>query len=39
LNHHIASFLGPINADRHDTDSGLVKLIHILFDTPQLGVT
>ncbi len=39
LNHVFASFLGRINADPHDTDSGLVKLIYILFDTPQLGVT
>ncbi len=34
-----ASLLGLINADPHDTDSGVVKLVQILLETSQLEVT
>src|SRR5215813_6867524 len=39
LEHILASFLGRINADTYHTDPGVDKLVHILLETPQLGLT
>lgn len=39
LDHHFASFLGRINADRNYTNSRIRKRRQIVFETPQLGVT
>ena len=34
-----ASLLGRINADPHDADSSVDKLVQIVLETPQLEVT
>ena len=39
LHHVFAGVFGRIDADAHHPDASLDKLVQILFDTPQLGVT